>query len=297
MKAPPIFEFASLQVGADGRRRRTVTTGFREIDANYWRDWGYAPSDYRYHAWYEYLLESPSFLAVQAKLRGEPSPHPMPSDWKKIEPVARDFIEAHEDLIFHDWWRKGGLRLFATRAPQPGVTAAVGRLTEKTKSLRLDWDGNDGVVIRIALNQSRRDAEKQLSKLLDKLTFDVPVREAVAPKYVFMNSRLRRSTLEAGQSALFSQRIHNQEIPLWWIGNSLKLIVGQSFSQEQHDRLKAKELAERKRLLAIAATRLIRTAGYVAENAARGRFPCADPFPEANTEFFRRKAGRPRKEE
>lgn len=125
----------------------------------------------------------------------------------------------------------------------------------------------------------------------------MPVRPSVAPKYSVLKNRIRETTLEAGWHALTYQRLHDQEIPLWWIGNTLNLILRQSFNQEQYDRLKSRELAERKRLLGIAAARLIKTAGLIAENAARGRFPCVDPFPEAQMSFFKRKAGRPRKED
>lgn len=299
MKTPPIFEPMFAYVDEDGRRRRLrKVRGWGSAEAKYWRDGGYAPPDSRYQWFYEYLLESPSFLAVQAKLRGESSPYPFPSDWDKVEPVARDFIDADPDLMFHDWWRKkGGLKLFSVRAPDPAVTAAVGRLSEKTRSLRLEWDGNDGVVIRVALNQSRKNAEKQISKLFDRLQFEVPVRASVAPKYVFLKNRIWESTLETGLLALFDQRSRNQAVPLWWIGNRLNLIPRQTFNQDEYDRIKSKELAERKRLLGIAAARLIKNAALIAENAARGRFPCADPFPEAQMAFFKRKAGRPRKED
>ena len=46
-------------------------------------------------------------------------------------------------------------------------------------------------------------------------------------------------------------------------------------------------------VLSIAARRLIRTAALVAENAARGHFPCDKPFAEAQLDYYKRKAGRP----
>ena len=52
-------------------------------------------------------------------------------------------------------------------------------------------------------------------------------------------------------------------------------------------------LADRKELLSIAASRLIKTAALVAENAARGRFPSDNIFNEAITTPYKRKAGRP----
>jgi hypothetical protein len=48
-----------------------------------------------------------------------------------------------------------------------------------------------------------------------------------------------------------------------------------------------------KELLSIAASRLIKTATLVAENAARGRFPSNKPFIEAKLSKNARKAGRP----
>ena len=88
-------------------------------------------------------------------------------------------------------------------------------------------------------------------------------------------------------------RLYKKGLPLWKIGNHLRLIPAQSFIESEADEILEDELGDRKELLSIAASRLIRCAALVAENAARGRFPSDKSFSEAITNPYKRKAGRP----
>jgi hypothetical protein len=90
-------------------------------------------------------------------------------------------------------------------------------------------------------------------------------------------------------------RAYEKGMPLWQIGNRLKLILGQCFDESLLDKPKAYLYSDNKEVLSIAASRLIKTAALVAENAARGRFPSDKPFKEAMLDPFKRKAGRPKK--
>jgi hypothetical protein len=101
---------------------------------------------------------------------------------------------------------------------------------------------------------------------------------------------LRVDTLQNGLTAL---RLYKKRLPLWKIGNQLRLIPAQSFIESDTGDILAADLADRKELLSIAASRLIRCAALVAENAARGRFPSDKSFSEAITMPYKRKAGRP----
>jgi phenylpyruvate tautomerase PptA (4-oxalocrotonate tautomerase family) len=70
-------------------------------------------------------------------------------------------------------------------------------------------------------------------------------------------------------------------------------LVPEQMIESDADEILEDELGDRKELLSIAASRLIRCASLVAENAARGRFPSDKNFSEAITTPYKRKAGRP----
>ena len=131
-----------------------------------------------------------------------------------------------------------------------------------------------------------------LKKLANQL-LDVPFAEAlprdIKPKYSLFPSKLRKETLMAGVDAL---KMYRNNEPLWRIGNKLRVVPAQCFS-EQDEFANPRHFNENKIVLSIAARRLIRCAIMVAENAARGRFPSNKAFPEAMLERYQRKAGRP----
>ena len=99
-----------------------------------------------------------------------------------------------------------------------------------------------------------------------------------------------RQTLQQGLDAL---RLYKKGIPLWRIGNKLRLIPAQCFDEVKSENENNFQYSDQKEILAVAARRLIRTAVLVAENAARGRFPSDKPFAEAIMGDYARKAGRP----
>ncbi len=272
-------------------------TGFIEESAGYWRDGVYAPQDFRYHAICEYLKLSPSFVAVSKAVEGKSSPFPLPKDQDAVRLIVNDFRQVLR-MEPSDWWRKHGKNLYGVKAPAPTVYMA-GRLTSKTKSLNVMWDGNNATVVRIAANQSKKDALKDLEKILDDMSdwhkpgkFGAAPVEQLPPKYTFLKSRLRQSALAMGAQVL-SYYQSSQDFPLWWIGNFHAISPAHAITPADLAKMGADEIAHRKRILSIATSRVVKYALLVAENAARGRFPCSDPFPEAQVDFFQRTVGKP----
>lgn len=74
----------------------------------------------------------------------------------------------------------------------------------------------------------------------------------------------------------------------------LNLLPTQNFKAEEFETITPDDIAYQREILSIGARRLIKKAALIAENAARGRFPCDKPFPEAIFYPYERKAGRPK---
>jgi hypothetical protein len=244
--------------------------------------------DLRYDLVCDYLKLSPSYEAVMRHLAKQKSPYPLPKDSKVVAKVVKDFGEIYK-MREADWWEKIGMGLYGISAPLPSVKVA-GVLDKQNKELKNQWGGVDSVVAELPLNLTLPQALKQLRKQLADYQFSAALSKQTAPIYQLSNSKLRIDTLQNGLTAL---RLYKKGLPLWKIGNHLRLIPAQSFIEAEANELLETELGDRKELLSIAASRLIRCASLVAENAARGRFPSDKNFREAITTPYKRKAGRP----
>lgn len=292
---------------------------FAELEAQYWRDGFFAKSDYRYWAMYYFVHASPSFRAVANKLRGKACDLPMPVDASLIEDIFKDFFielgpntpQTNESIIrmvklrgprlgtteklahATDWWNVKGKRLFGIEAQDPSVRV-FSQLTSTNKSVKIERAKTDCLAVQISLNQSLEDALDVLAKKLRSYNFSSENYQVEQPKYKLLESSVRRSTLGMALEVLEWYQSGKNPNPMWWIGNYCAVTKTLSFTQEEYDRFSNKERAYRKKRLEIATSRVLRTALLLAENAARGRFPCIDPFPEAQLTGLKRKAGRPK---
>jgi hypothetical protein len=244
--------------------------------------------DPRYDLVCDYLKASPSYESVMRKMAKQKSPYPLPKDYKVVAQVVKDF-----GLIYKmreaDWWDKVGKRLYGISAPLPNVKV-LGTLDSGNQSVAANWNGIDTVIAELPLNLTIPQAMKQLRKQLVGFNFSAALPKQAAPKYQLSNSKLRIDTLQNGLTAL---RMYKRGFPLWKIGNELRLIPAQSFIEKGADKIEI-DLADKKEILSIAASRLIRTAALVAENAARGVFPSDKPLKDGLMKTYQRRAGRPK---
>jgi hypothetical protein len=245
--------------------------------------------DLRYDLVCDYLKASPSYDAVMRKLANQKSPYPLPKDYKAVAKVVKDFGAIYK-MKEADWWDRIGKQLYGISAPLP-VVNIVGTLKSTNKQQISNWTGVDSVVAELPLNLTLPQALNQLRKQLSNYQFSTVLPKQTAPTYQLSNSKLRIETLQNGLRAL---KLYKRGLPLWKIGNDLRLIPAQSFIEKNID-VNDPNLADRKELLSIAASRLIKTAALVAENAARGMFPTNKQHKDAITTPYKRKAGRPYK--
>lgn len=244
--------------------------------------------DLRYDLVCDYLKASPSYEAVMRKLANQKATLPVPKDFKMVEKVVNDFGNIYK-MKEADWWEQIGKRLYGIGAPLPEVRV-MGTLDNKNNELISKWNGIDSVVVELPKTLSVPQALKQLRKRLIGHEFTAAIPKLTAPAYQLSNSKLRIETLQNG---LIAMRLYKKGLPLWQIGNQLRLIPAQSFVDSETNKMNPNELADRKEILSITASRLIKTAVLISENAARGRFPSEKKFSEAITTPYRRKAGRP----
>ena len=270
--------------------------GWDEANANYKRDGVYAKEDYKYWAMYSYLKLSPSFEAVRCHMDNLPCDFPLPADLEEVMKVVTDFREIYKYEV-DKWWSWYGKTLFSARAKDPEVEVC-GLLSSQNKEMHLEWQHKDSLVVRIPLNQSKGSSVERLKRILDDYDLKAVAGELAQPRYKLLTDKIRKSTLSLAYEVLSLYMSKKSQLPLWYIGNFCAVIPGQTFTQEQFDKMSADEFNSRKLALSAATSRLVRTGLIIAENAARGRFPSAQRFPEAQLSIFQRKnsTGRPTKQ-
>jgi len=244
--------------------------------------------DWRYDLVCDYLKASPSYESVYRKLQGQKSPYAQPKDHKLVEQVLNDFGAIYKmDEV--TWWQKIGMQLYGIKAPEAKVRIA-GELNEQNKSILINKSPHQSLVLEIPLSLTISEAVKQMKQLAKGHSFSNSLPKFIKPKYQLEKIKLRQKNLQQGLQAL---RLYKKKMPLWRIGNTLDLVPSKTFDEKLLDSKDAYKYSSNKEVMSIAASRLIRNAALVSENAARGRFPNNRPFKEAILTPYERDAGRP----
>jgi len=244
--------------------------------------------DWRYDLVCDYLKASPSYEAAYRKLQGQKSPYSQPKDFKVVEQVLKDFGEIYK-MNEVTWWQQIGKQLYGIKAPTAKVRLA-GELNEQNKSISVNQLAHQSLVFDIPLSLTISEAVKQVKQLAKGYAFSKPLPEILKPKYQLEKIKLRQKNLQQGLQAL---RMYKKKMPLWQIGNRLDLVPSKTFDEKLLNSKDAYKYSSNKEVMSIAASRLIKNAALVAENAARGRFPNNRAFKEAILTPYEREAGRP----
>ena len=260
------------------------------LGAEYEQAGVHVTKDWRYDLISDYLKLSPSYESVSQALQGRAPRYPLPADFAVVEAVVKDFGDVYRKTREFDWWwEERGMKLYGIRAAPN--TKIIGTLDSATPELSEKWEGFDSVIASIPLNLTLPQALKQLRKQLNGLPFATALPPAIAPKYHLSNSKISIDTVLLGKRAL---EFYRRGFPLWQIGNALKLVPNSTFDTKAYTNANMDQYSDKKAVLSIAARRLVLRAALIAENLARGRYPCDKPFKEAILTPYKRKAGRPK---
>ena len=270
------------------KKRLIVRNELIEFGSDYESKGLYVAPDWRYDLIYHYFIASPSYQAVERDLLGQKSPYRLPKDYKLVAKVIQDFGPLYK-MREVSWWRETGMHLYGIKAPAPQARL-VGSLSKDQEKLVVNKSAYDSVVIDFPLNMTVSDAVRQFKRIADNFEFANTTPKVLKPKYQLEKIKLREKNLKLGLDAL---HLYTKKMPLWQIGNVLNLVASKTFDENLLTTRNAYKYSENKEVMSIAASRLIKNAALVAENAARGRFPNNRPFKEAILTPYERESGRP----
>lgn len=246
--------------------------------------------DWRYELLVDYLKLSPSYKAV-CKSKGKLIKG-APKDWGTIVKTYGDFKDVFE-IKENRWWRDVGMPLFGLQANKTEAFV-VGNYSDdflakgSIESSVKHWASManpETLVVAIPRNQTKQQALKQVNAIVRNMAFASKKDLNIKPKYSLIKSKLQKHTLALGTEAL---KLYRRDMELWKIGHKLQLsTVHCQYIDNGTD------ILESKVRLQIMASKLIRKAEIIAENAARGIFPSDKPL-KTSTARVARKAGRPK---
>lgn len=241
-----------------------------------------------YRLWFDYLAISPSYEAVRREvlgIAGTSSPFAMPSDADRVRSVYRQLGEVQRST-FSSWFNERTVEYFGRPGDKPevrklGVVGESIRDPERRRAAEMEmrWmmqhvGGNPARLVTLPLELSRTEILKQVDSLLKREKPAKQVEQAVhTPMYPLVGDRHRVASLQRFLD-IAKLRAAYLDDPAWKIGLRFGLGANHAalFGPIETARPTAANEGARVSLNVIV-TRMLTKARYIAENAARGRFP------------------------
>ncbi len=246
-----------------------------------------------YELMFEFLRLSPSYeLAKKASegLLTEEEKVRLPKDFDQVMATYR-LLGDVQRILFRKWWIKYGLKVFGNPHNKPkvhkldtlkgGVDIDSKEVSPSLKEYLLDTRKSEGLVesVLIALPVQLKRAEwiKQISAIIDELRSESNPSQS-QPILKLYGKRLRKKELMSGLRLLWF-RAAKPKWEYWRLGAYSKF--SKTYSQALDPKGARKttstlESVDREMMTKITG-RALRKFEFIAENAARGRFPCAEP--------------------
>lgn len=235
-----------------------------------------------YRFWFEFLALSPSYelarryRANKGKLSNADQDR-IPADFEKVLEIYDDFGDIQK-YLFKTWWVERGVDLYGVQgAPSktlPIYKFARGNNPDNAKvkeaiakyldSTRPKLNQPPAILLTIPLDSTRQKVLKEVKALLDKHIEKSP--EPVKPKYGLTAKDTHVQNIIDAMSVLYI-RSARPDWRLWQIGEECKI------KKNRKSRSPDPAAFDSLRTLEQMTSRKLKTATYIAENAARGIFP------------------------
>lgn len=245
-----------------------------------------------YQLMFEFLRLSPSYeLArkARAKKLSAAERESLPSDFEDVLRTY-DLIGDVNCILFRQWWLKRGLHVFGNPYTKPRIheiaLIANGEETDaeliasKIKSdfaeLRQTEGLSASLILSLPLNLKRAEILRRVKEILDSYK-GKEIGRAEQPKIKLMGKRFHANAMFKGLKLLWFKAA-KPKWELWRLGakagisDSYSGVLNPSAPKKTHDPV---EMDDRI-IMSKITFRAIQRFELIVENAARGRFPCAD---------------------
>lgn len=254
-----------------------------------------------YELMFEYLRLSPSYeLARKANQEGlsDEDKKNLPADFDKVLKTY-ELLGDVQKILFRYWWVERGLRVFGNPYKKPKVHLISDIQNGKelmAKDVASDLDiylqgarTEEGLertlLIALPVGLKKTEYKKQLENILASL--EEETEQVINPRIKLHGKRLRVPVLFKGLRLLWFKAA-KPKWAAWRLGAYSKF--SDSYSKEldvsstrRLDR-NSTEIYDRLMMTKIT-TRALKKYEAIAENAARGKFPCEDPVDQVDFDY------------
>lgn len=257
----------------------------------------YAPQNWRFQMFFEYLRISPSYALALNTLSEEALIKQLGDELRAraVWQTRCDMGDVNH-MLYKEWWLEKGLGLFGvhTQKPRIEVINRIGSderralilsnsqagLEQYLKNHYRQQGRPDSLLLSIPLGLNRTTTLKQLKKLLTEMETQQPPSLPI-PAYQLENNKMRYRRLLAGLRLLYMRAAKPNE-ELWRIAARAKISHSHGRLNPEADK-KDNTNPDARRMLTIMSSRLLHDTLVIAENAATGVFPSLATI---NTDLF-----------
>lgn len=250
---------------------------------------------------FEFLLVSPSYELARrerAGLLAEEERARLPEDFAQVL-ATFDLLGDVNFKLFRQWWLDRGLRVFGNPYSKPklhevahlasGQETDLALLTSCVQERLVEQRQSEGLspalIVSLPLSAKRADVMRMVRKLLDGYKESDGGNRA-EPKIRLQGERFHPNAMLKGLRLLWFKAAR-PEWENWRLGAKTRLSDSYSGVLDPQAPRRAStsiEMDDRIILGKITHRALVRFE-LIAENAARGRFPCTDPVPMASFDY------------
>lgn len=249
---------------------------------------------YAHLLWFQYLRFSPSYaLAKKSRTKGLTAQEKksVPADFAKVL-ATYDLLGDVHNTVFRLWWQRNGYEVFGVPYEMP-MTQAITVIDGNIKPKKTDLDIFDkflseahahpnfgkSLVLSIPLDQPLKTSLSHVKAFLQANL--VPKERApkkIKPKLTLQGQRFNSNALMKGLGLLMFKSAFPQ-MEHWRLGAVAKLSDSYSPALDYMAPRQAKDAIEAgdRILMGKITYRSLDKYQKIAENAARGKFPCSDP--------------------
>ena len=246
---------------------------------------------------FAFLRVSPSYeLARKEREEGltEEEKRGLPADFEEVRKTYALLGDVQRTL-FRAWWLKRGLKAFGNPHTKPRVHEIAALENSADKSVehlrqpledylgetRRDEGLGPALLVSIPLGRRKGEILTQISRLLDRYS-QIEVATAKKPTLHLRGQRLRAKSLFTGLRLLWF-RAAKPKWELWRLGAQARLSETYSKVLDPTAGRRVKDVIEQtdRDMMTKITYRALNKFEAIAENAARGRFPCDEPVEKA----------------
>lgn len=240
---------------------------------------------------FEYLRLSPSYeLARKARtgILTAAQKRMLPDDFDLILKIFDEYGDVSK-ISFADWWASTGINLYGSEYIKPQVRQIANiekneeyepgfakSVEQYFKGFRKHEGSGRALILAIPLGMPKRAILKEVSRMINQTGVTVPPKAQKA-KRSLTAKRLRSAPLFMGLNLLWTKAQHPDWVN-WRLGVAAKVSPTNAVGLDINAKKASAKTVDQRNNMTVLTSRALKKAQYVAENAARGRFPDSKPI-------------------